>query len=53
MCVGVSPLYLCTTCMSGPEGPEEGFRSAGAGVTESCVPPCGCWELNLDPLEEQ
>ena len=23
------------------------------GITDSCVPPCGCWELNLEPLEEQ
>lgn len=23
------------------------------GVTDSCELPCECWELNLDPLEEQ
>jgi hypothetical protein len=22
-------------------------------VTDGCEPPCGCWELNLGPLEEQ
>ena len=22
-------------------------------VTDGCDPPCGCWELNPDPLEEQ
>jgi hypothetical protein len=22
-------------------------------VTDSCELPCGCWELNPDPLEEQ
>jgi hypothetical protein len=22
-------------------------------VTDSCEPPCGCWELNPGPLEEQ
>ena len=31
----------------------EGVRFPGAGVTDSCEPPCGCWELNLGPLEEQ
>ena len=22
-------------------------------VTDSCEPPCGCWDLNSRPLEEQ
>jgi hypothetical protein len=22
-------------------------------VTDGCEPPCGCWELNPGPLEEQ
>lgn len=21
-------------------------------VTNGCVPPCGCWKLNLSPLQE-
>lgn len=25
----------------------------GTGVADSQEPPCGCWELNLSPLEEQ
>jgi hypothetical protein len=29
--------------------PEEGIRS----FIDGCGPPCGCWELNSDPLEEQ
>ena len=28
-------------------------RSPGARVTDSYELPCGCWELNLGPLEEQ
>ena len=32
--------------------PEDGARSR-TGVTDSCKPPYGCWESNLDPLEEQ
>ena len=31
----------------------EGVKSSGTGVTDSCELPCRCWELNLDPLEEQ
>ena len=27
--------------------------SSGTRVTDSCEPPCGCWELNPDSLEEQ
>ena len=33
------------------------FRQIGRGhqipFTNGCEPPCGCWELNLEPLEEQ
>ncbi|KAL6069243.1 hypothetical protein STEG23_019702, partial [Scotinomys teguina] len=32
---------------------EDSIGPPGAGVTDSCELPCGCWELNLDPLEEQ
>ena len=30
-----------------------GVRSPGTEVTDSCELPCGCWELNSGPLEEQ
>ena len=33
-------------------GQEEGIRSPGARVTGSSVLSCGCWESNLDSLEE-
>lgn len=26
---------------------------ASDSITESCEPPCGCWELNSEPLQEQ
>ena len=39
MCVSVLP--ACTSL-----GLE-------VGATDSCKLPCGCWELNLAPLEEQ
>ena len=31
----------------------KGTQSPGAGVTDSCKPPCGCWELNQGLPEEQ
>ena len=30
----------------------EGVRSPGTGFSDSCELSCGCWELNLRPLEE-
>jgi hypothetical protein len=32
---------------------EEGVGSPWTGITENCKQPCGCWELNAGPLEEQ
>jgi len=29
------------------------IRFPGAGITDSCKLPCGCWDLNSNPLEEQ
>jgi hypothetical protein len=31
----------------------EGVRCPGTEVTDSCELPCGCWELDPGPLEEQ
>jgi hypothetical protein len=28
-------------------------KSALDPITDGCEPPCGCWELNSGPLEEQ
>jgi hypothetical protein len=28
-------------------------RRASDSITDGCEPPCGCWELNSGPLEEQ
>lgn len=39
-----------------PSKREEDIRSSGNGVTETVnwsELPCGCWELNSGPLEEQ
>jgi hypothetical protein len=32
---------------------QEGVVSPGSGITDGAELPCGCWELNLGPLEEQ
>lgn len=36
-----------------PCRPKEGDSSLRTGVTEGCEPPCGCWELNTGPVEDQ
>jgi hypothetical protein len=28
-------------------------KSSSDPITDGCEPPCGCWELNSGPLEEQ
>jgi hypothetical protein len=28
-------------------------KRASDSITDGCEPPCGCWELNSGPLEEQ
>ena len=30
-----------------------GQKRAPDPITDGCEPPCGCWELNSGPLEEQ
>lgn len=50
--------YYCT-CVSGQVStccwPRSawGIKSPGTAVTSSYEPPYRCWEINLDPLEEQ
>jgi hypothetical protein len=44
-------LYHLHSCC--PKKPGAGVGSPGIGVTEGCELPCGCWESNLRPLEEQ
>ena len=44
LCSLVFCLYVCL---------HEGVRSLRAGVIDGCELPCGCWELDLGPLEEQ
>jgi hypothetical protein len=49
MCMNVR-LNACL-CTAKCEVPDVGRKEIG--VTDSCKLPCGCWVLNLGPLEEQ
>lgn len=44
-------MYHMRSCCSWR--PEEGIRTAGAGVPNTCKLLCGCWKVNLDLLKEQ
>jgi hypothetical protein len=54
MCMSVllacMPVYF--VCTWGLQSSEESPVPLGVGVTSSCEPSCGYWELNLDPLQE-
>ena len=41
-------MYMSIPLLSS-DTPEE----ASDPITDGCEPPCGCWELNSGPLEEQ
>ena len=57
--VSVCVMGVLPTCMSVPHvclvhtdnRRDMGFL--GTGLIDYCEPPCGCWELNTGPLEEQ
>jgi hypothetical protein len=51
MCVDVWLHLVCVlfTCLVFVED----IGSSRIGITDSCELPCGCWELNSGPLEEQ
>jgi hypothetical protein len=42
--LGVSALAACTPAYQ---------QRASDPIADGCEPPCGCWELNSGPLEEQ
>jgi hypothetical protein len=39
-------LFYVSTLLFSSDTPEE-------AITDVCEPPCGCWELNSGPSEEQ
>lgn len=48
-CACLAVYHMCAWCF---QMPEEGRRSLGTVVTDSCGLPCGYWGLNPGPLEE-
>ena len=47
-------MYVCMSCVClAFEEARRGVRSPGTGITDSCELPCGCWQLNAGPLQEQ
>ncbi|ERE84501.1 E3 ubiquitin-protein ligase [Cricetulus griseus] len=54
-------VYECFDCIVSvqqlyawyPRKPEKGIGYFGNGVIDSCELPCGCWESNPGPLQEQ
>lgn len=55
MCIGVFSVCLSVHSMHAecPWWSEEGVGSPRTGVMDSFELPCGCGELNVDPLQEQ
>jgi hypothetical protein len=55
MYVSASPacMYVCYVHAWYPRSSEEGIQSPGMEVIDTYEPPCGCPELNPDPLQEQ
>lgn len=51
--MGVLPASLHQLCAWCPWKLEESFLSSETVFTDGYEPPCGCWEWNLYPLEEQ
>ena len=48
-CLHVYLYHMHAWCPGRPES----YKSSRTGVPDSCELPCGCWELNLGPLEKQ
>ena len=55
MCMRVLPpcMSMHQVCSWSPQRSEEGTGVPRIGVTASCELPCGRWELNPSPLQEQ
>lgn len=55
MCINVLPscVYVQHVCAWCPRRSEEGVGYPRPGLMDNCEPPCRCWKLNPDPLQEQ
>ena len=51
--MGIPPAHMFGSMCAVPIEAREGVRSPRTGVTGGCELPCGCWELNSGPLEEE
>jgi hypothetical protein len=51
MCRSILPASMCVPGTCGSQ--KKVIQLPRPGVTEGCNPPCGSWELNPGPLEEQ
>jgi len=46
-------IYLFILCLRVHYYSQTHQKRASDPITDGCEPPCGCWELNSGPLEEQ
>lgn len=55
VCMGISSACMSVYHMhTVTEETDERVKSPRTGVTDTCEPPCGCWEpLGADPVENQ
>lgn len=44
-------MYVCTHARSPLGNQKGGVGSPGTEIGEGCEPSCGCWDLNLGPVE--
>lgn len=51
MCVAIMYVRLPESC-NNHRGQRKTSDSSRTGVTDSCWPPCGCWDLNSGTLQE-
>jgi hypothetical protein len=47
LCLFLSCMWVHCCCLQTHQ------KRASDPITDGCEPPCGCWELNSGPLEEQ
>jgi hypothetical protein len=51
--MGILSTCMCVYCCMCMPIARRGYRIFMSGIADDCEAPCGMWELNLGPLEEQ
>ena len=46
-------VFLCTMWVKSLKRLKESLDPPRSGATNDCEPPCGCWESNSEPPQEQ